>query len=89
MPGGTPIRHLDTGDVGRPGPPPHLVLKSIESLGLPFGHDLHAAVGKISHPAVKALTGGRGADKEPEADALNSAVNQVVSPKAHAGTRRL
>ena len=54
-----------------------------------LGHDLHGAVGKISHPAVKALTGGRGADKEPEADALNSAVNQIVSPEAHAGTRRL
>src|SRR5262245_35659773 len=89
MPGRPAVGDLDAGDPGRPGTLSYLVLEPIEGLDLALGYDLHASVGQISHPAVKTLPSGGGANKEPKADSLNAAFDEIVSPEAHEGTRKL
>jgi hypothetical protein len=89
VPGRPAVGDFDAGDVGRPGTLSYLVLEPVEGLDLALGYDLHASAGQIPHPAVKALPSGRRANEEPKADSLNVAFDQIVSPEAHEGTRKL
>ena len=52
----------------------------LQRLGLTFGEDLDAAVGRVPHPAENSFAPGGGFGEVSEADALHAAAN-YVSPR--------
>ena len=62
----------------------HVAFEAFHRLSLAFGHNLDTAIGQIADNAMKPFTSCRRLGKQPEADALNAAPDEVASRDAHA-----
>ncbi len=80
---------LDVLDACAGRPVPNVALEPFDRFGVAFGHDLHAAVGEIPHPAVQAFAARCVFGEKPEADALNAPADRVASRDAHAEARMI
>ena len=78
------VGHLDVVHACQPRALPERPLEALERLGLPFGEDVHAAVGAVADPAVQPFECCPIGHEHPKADALDPAGDEITTSQTHA-----